>query len=116
MDRIKEDRTFLSGKQWDNDDIKLYPGRVRRTVNIVGNSVNATSNVYASYPYKFWDRDRTADAALEAFLKFGSNARAPQDALYNSVAFGIGYMAFGSESVMDPESGEYVDVPALYNM
>ena len=116
VDRIKEDRTFLSGKQWDDDDIKLYPGRVRRTVNIVGNSVNATANVYASYPYKFWDHDKYADAACEAFLKFGSNARAAQDALYNAVAFGLAYMAFGSESVMDPESGEYVDVPALYNI
>lgn len=116
VDRIKEDRTFLSGKQWDEDDIKLYPGRLRRTVNIVGNSVNATANVYASYPYKFWDRNPEADSACEAFLKFGANARAAQDALYNAVAFGLAYMAFGSETVMDPESGEYVDVPALYNI
>lgn len=116
VDRIKEDRVFLSGKQWNSDDLKLYPGRLTQTVNIVGNSVNATANVYASYPYKFWDRDRTADAACEAFLKFGSNSRAPQDALYNTVAFGLAYMAFGSESVMDPETGEHVDVPALYNI
>lgn len=116
VDRIKEDRTFLSGKQWDEDDIKLYPGRLRRTVNIVGNSVNATANVYASYPYKFWDKSPEADSACEAFLKFGANARAAQDALYNAVAFGLAYMAFGSETVLDQDSGEYVDVPALYNV
>lgn len=117
IDRIKEDREFLSGNQWDDDDLKIIDGtRPKRTVNVLGNSVNSTVNVYASYPYKFYNPNEEIDQACEAFLKSGSNSRAPYDALYSNVAFGLAYMAIGSESVMDPETGEAVDVPALYNI
>lgn len=117
IDRIKEDREFLSGNQWDDDDFKIIDGtRAKRTVNVLGNSVNSTVNVYASYPYKFYSPDEEIDRACEAFLKSGSNSRAPYDALYSNVAFGLAYMAIGSEQVMDPETGEVVDVPALYNI
>lgn len=117
IDRIKEDRTFLSGEQWDNDDLAVIDStRPKRTVNILGNSVNSTVNVYASYPYKFYSPDEEVDGACEAFLKSGSNARAAYDVLYNNVAFGIGYFAIGSEQVTDPRDGAVVDVPALYNI
>ena len=117
IDRIKEDREFLSGKQWDDDDLRIIDAtRPKRTVNVLGNSVNSTVNVYAAYPYKWYSADEEVDMACEAFLKSGSNARAAYDALYSDVAFGLGYMALGSEQVMDPENGEAVDVPALYNV
>jgi hypothetical protein len=117
IDRIKADREFLSGNQWDDDDAKVIDGtRLKKTVNILGNSVNSTVNVYASYPYKFYSPIEEIDQACEAFLKAGSNARAPYDALYNDTAFGLAYMAIGSEQVMDPQTGEALDVPALYNI
>ena len=119
MDRVKDDRTFLSGEQWDNDDFSVIDNTrasIRKTVNILGNSVNSTVNVYASYPYKFYSPREDIDQACEAFLRSGSNSRAPYDALYNNVAFGLAYMAIGSEQVMDPNTGEAVDVPALYNI
>lgn len=117
IDRIKADRDFLSGNQWDDDDLKVIDGtRLKKTVNILGNSVNSTVNVYASYPYKFYSPVDEIDQACEAFLKAGSNARAAFDALYNDTAFGLAYMAIGSEQVMDPQTGEAVDVPALYNI
>ena len=119
MDRVKDDRTFLSGEQWDNDDFSVIDNTrasIRKTVNILGNSVNSTVNVYASYPYKFYSPREDIDQACEAFLRSGSNSRAPYDALYNNVAFGLAYMAIGSEQVMDPATGESVDVPALYNI
>lgn len=117
IDRIKEDREFLSGNQWDEDDLQIIDAtRAKRTVNVLGNSVNATTNVYASYPYKFYSANEEIDRACEAFLKSGSNSRAPYDALYSNVAFGLGYMAIGSEQVMDPETGDAVDVPALYSV
>lgn len=117
IDRIKADRDFLSGNQWDDDDLKVIDGtRLKKTVNILGNSVNSTVNVYASYPYKFYSPVDEIDQACEAFLKAGSNARAAYDALYNDTAFGLAYMAIGSEQVMDPQTGEAVDVPALYNI
>lgn len=117
IDRIKVDRDFLSGNQWDNEDLSIIDGtRPKRTVNIIGNSVNSTVNAYASYPYKFYSPIEEIDQACEAFLKSGSNSRAPYDALYNDTAFGLAYMAIGSEQVMDVQSGEMVDVPALYNI
>lgn len=117
IDRIKADRSFLSGEQWDTYDYQVIDGtRIHKTVNILGNSINATVNVYASYPYKFYSANQEVDAACEAFLKSGSNARAAYDALYNETAFGLAFLAIGSEQVMDPKTGEAVDVPALYNI
>lgn len=114
IDRIKEDRKFLSGNQWDNDDEGIYPAsRPRRTVNILSNSVNSTVNVYAAYPYNWYSPDEEADQACSAFLKAGSNARAAYDVLYSTVAFGLGYFAIGSEDIIASD-GEVVPVPALY--
>lgn len=116
IDRIKEDRKFLSGTQWDNDDDAIYPAsRPRRTVNILGNSVNSTVNVYAAYPYNWYSPDDEADQACTAFLKAGSNSRAAYDVLYSTVAFGLGYFAIGSEDVIASD-GEVVPVPALYSI
>lgn len=116
IERIKDDRSFLGGKQWDQEDDTVYPSsRPRRTINVLSNSVNSTVNVYAAYPYKPYSPDEEADDACEAFNKFGSNARAAYDVLYNQVAFGLGYFAIGSESVTAAD-GEQVDVPALYSI
>ena len=114
--RIKEDREFLSGDQWDRDDSRLIAAsRQRRTINVLANSVNSTANSYANYPYKWFSDNPEVDAAADAFLKSGGNARAAYDALFSSVAFGLGYFALGSESITD-ESGESVEIPALYSV
>lgn len=116
IDRIKEDRKFLSGNQWDTDDDTVYPSsRPRRTVNVLSNSVNSTVNVYAAYPYNWYSPDEEADQACSAFLKAGSNSRAAYDVLYSTVAFGLGYFAIGSEDVIASD-GEVVPVPALYSI
>lgn len=116
INRIKEDRTFLSGKQWDaSDDLYVPKPRVRRTVNIIGNSVNSVANQYANYPYKWYHGSEDIDGLCNAFLKSGSNSRAAFDALGSSVAFGLGYMALGSETMTDYD-GTSVDVPALYSI
>ena len=114
--RIKEDREFLSGDQWDRDDSRLIAAsRPRRTINVLANSVNSTANSYANYPYKWFSDNPEVDAAADAFLKSGGNSRAAYDALFSSVAFGLGYFALGSESITD-ESGESVEIPALYSV
>lgn len=116
ISRIKEDREFLSGNQWDRDDSRLIAAsRPRRTINVLANSVNSTANSYANYPYKWFSDNPEVDAAADAFLKSGGNARAAYDALFSSVAFGLGYFALGSESITD-ESGESVEIPALYSV
>lgn len=116
INRIKDDRTFLSGNQWDNDDTRLIAAnRPRRTINVLSNAVNSTANSYATYPYKWYSDNPDVDAAADAFLKNGSNNRAAYDVLFSEVAFGLGYFALGSETVID-EMGNDVEVPALYSV
>lgn len=116
IEQIKADRKFLSGEQWSSDDDAWWPnGRPRRVINVLGNSIASTVNVYATYGYKWYSPDEETDQGLEAFLKFGSNARAAYDVLYNEVAFGLGYFALGSEQVTAAD-GEVLDVPALYSI
>lgn len=116
INRIKEDRTFLSGNQWDKSDSKLIAmSRPRRTINVLANSVSSTANSYANYPYKWFSEDQAVDDAADSFLKYGSNARAAYDVLYSNVAFGLGYFALGSETVYD-EDGNQVELPALYSV
>lgn len=116
INRIKEDRNFLSGQQWDKtDDILVPQTRGRRTVNVISNSVNSVANQYANYPYKWYSADEEIDSLCDAFLKTGSNNRAAYDALLSNVAFGLGFMAFGSETLTDTDGTQY-DVPALYSI
>lgn len=117
IERIKADRSFLSGEQWSKeDDTLISKSRSRRTVNILANSVNAIANQYANYPYKWYSGNNDIDSVCNGFLKTGSNQRAGYDALYSSVAFGLGYFALGSEQVTDGETGERVEIPALYSI
>lgn len=116
INRIKDDRTFLSGNQWDNEDTRLIAAnRPRRTINVLSNAVNSTANSYATYPYKWYSDNQEVDAAADAFLKNGSNNRAAYDVLFSEVAFGLGYFALGSETIID-EMGNEVEVPALYSV
>lgn len=117
ISRIKEDRAFLSGEQWDKSDNKLIArNRPRRTVNVLGNSVHSTVNQYANYPYVWYHEDREVSAAGSAFLKYGSNGRAAFDVLESSVGFGLGYFCLGSETQTDSSSGMQFEVPALYSI
>ena len=117
IDRIKEDREFLSGEQWDKNDSKLIAkSRPRRTVNVLGNSVHSVVNQYANYPYKWYSNDEKANAAGDAFLKIGNNARAALDVLESSTSFGLGYFCLGSETKTNPLTGESMEIPALYSM
>lgn len=116
ISRIKEDRSFLSGNQWEKADSRLIAkSRPRRVINVLANSVNSTANGYANYPYKWYSDNQEIDMAADAFIKNGSNNRAAYDVLYSEVAFGLGYFAIGSESVSD-ENGNQVEVPALYSI
>lgn len=116
IDRIKEDREFLSGEQWDeNDDGLISKKRCRRTVNIISNGIWSVCNQFADYPYKWYAAEEKVDTVLDSFLKTGGNQRAAYDALGSVVAFGLGYFALGSESALDENNNE-VEIPSLYNI
>lgn len=117
IDQVKEDRRFLSGKQWERVDNKLYPkGRPRKTVNVLLNSVVSTVNSYQSYPFVPYSPVEEIDKLSRAFNKAGQNSRAPYDALFNSIGYGLGYMALGSDDVYDQQTKTFVTVPALYSV
>ena len=112
--RIKEDREFLSGKQWDKDDGKLISAkRNRRVVNILSNATNSVVNQFANYPYKWYAANEEIDTVCEAFLKTGSNLRSAFDVLRSAVSFGLGYFAIGSERITDA-GGNSAEIPSLY--
>ena len=117
IDQVKEDRRFLSGKQWERVDNKLYPkGRPRKTVNVLLNSVVSTVNSYQGYPFIPYSPVEEIDGVVRAFNKAGQNSRAPYDALFNSVGYGLGYLALGSDDVYDSKTQSFVTVPALYSV
>ena len=109
--RIDEDKTFLSGEQYDtSDDSLISPSRVRQTVNIIANTVNSVVNAYSEYPYSWYTGDSQLDKIAEEFLGKSSNCRAGDDALLNSVSFGTGYLVMGTEK----QQGE--SVPVIYSV
>ena len=117
IDRIKADRDFLSGDQWDRSDSKLIAkSRPRRTVNVIGNSIHSVVNQYAVYPYKWYTGDDDIDGLCNAFLKTGGNGRAALDVLESDGSFGLGYFCLGSETKTDSQTGEKFEIPALYSM
>lgn len=108
-ERIKADRAFLSGDQWDKDDDRAIAGdRNRQTVNVVENSVNAVTNNYASFPFCWYTGNSEFDGACDSFLKTGGNMRCAPDALQSAVAFGLGVM------VLSTELRDDVSVPTAY--
>lgn len=111
MDRIRSDRTFLSGDQWDKDDDRAIAGdRNRQTVNVVENSVNAVTNNYSSFPYCWYTGNAEYDGACDSFLKTGGNSRCAVDALQGAVSFGLGVI------VLSTELRDGVSVPVAYSV
>lgn len=99
ISRIKDDRSFLSGTQWCDDDNELIAkNRPRRTINVLLNSINAVRNQYSDYPYQWYTGNDQVDTACENFLKDGNNARAAKEALLSSISFGVGAICIGTEN------------------
>ena len=99
ISRIKDDRSFLSGTQWCDDDNELIAkNRPRRTINVLLNSINAVRNQYSDYPFQWYTGNDQVDTACENFLKDGNNARAAKEALLSSISFGVGAICIGTEN------------------
>lgn len=115
INRIKEDRAVLAGDQWSKDDRRLVGrGRVRRTINVTNNAVNAVVNNYIGYPYAYFSGDNELDGLMAAWLKTKSNERAVKEALSGSVAFGLSYLCLGTDTISDMEGS--MEIPVVYTV
>ena len=111
-DRIKSERDFLSGKQWDKTDDKFFPKtRKRMMVNVLSNQFNSVANQYAAYPFTWFTGDAKLDKKVDDFFKIDSNRFAVDEALRDCVAHGLGVLALGTDT--DPSGKE---VPVIYSV
>lgn len=109
VSHIREDRAFLSGEQWqDEDKSQVGTDRYPRTVDVTSVSVNAIRNQYMKAPYQWYTGDAEVDQLSDSFLATRDNAKAAVDVLESVVAYGLGVFALSTEEV----DGEIV--PCIY--
>lgn len=109
ISHIREDRAFLSGDQWQEDDrSQVGADRYPRTVDVTSVSVNAIRNQYMKAPYQWYTGDSDVDQLADSFLATKDNAKAAVDVLESVVAYGLGVFALSTEEV----EGEIV--PCIY--
>lgn len=112
-DRIKEDREFISGaKQWTKDDDSFVePTRNRITVNVLSNQCHSVANQYSTFPFTWYTGDANIDREIDQFFSIDSNRFASEEALLDTVSFGLGVLALGSDLDV---SGN--NVPVIYSI
>lgn len=109
-ERVKAEKSFVSGKQWTTEDDKFVSKtRNRITVNVISNQCNSVSNQYSAYPYTWATNDQKIDKEVDDFFKVDSNSFAVEEAVHDQVSFGRGVMAIGSD--VDAGGNE---VPVIY--
>lgn len=111
-DRIREERRFLSGEQWDRSDEKFFPKtRKRITINVLSNQINSVANQYAAFPFTWYTGEAKIDKQIDDFFSTDSNRFAVDEALRDCVAHGLGVLALGSDIDV---SGK--EVPVIYSV
>lgn len=112
FDRIRDNRKFLSNKQWGKRDDKFISKmRNRITVNVISNQCNSVANSYAAYPFTWFVGDPDIDKNIDDFFDNDANASASQEALLDTASFGLGVMALGSDT---DEAGN--NIPVIYSV
>ena len=112
FDRIRDNRKFLSNKQWGKRDDKFISKmRNRITVNVISNQCNSVANSYAAYPFTWFVGEPDIDKKIDDFFDNDANASASQEALLDTASFGLGVMALGSDT---DETGN--NVPVIYSV
>lgn len=111
-DRIRNNRKFLSDRQWEKSDDKFISrSRNRITVNVISNQCNSVANSYSAYPFTWYVGEQEIDEKIDNFFENDSNASASVEALLDTASFGFGVIALGSDT---DESGE--NVPVIYSV
>lgn len=112
FDRIRDNRKFLSNKQWGKRDDKFISKmRNRITVNVISNQCNSVANSYAAYPFTWFVGDHDIDKKIDDFFDNDANASASQEVLLDTASFGLGVMALGSDT---DEGGK--NIPVIYSV
>jgi hypothetical protein len=119
IERIKEDKKFLSGEQYSKEDIEvLGKDRTANKLNIVRNAVRTVSNTYRECTYRWNVIDTATSKNSDMLNQFGinflespDNETAVIETLESSVSFGLGVMVVTTDLSIDgsPE-------PVLYNV
>ena len=119
IERIKEDKKFLSGEQYSKEDIEvLGKDRTANKLNIVRNAVRTVSNTYRECTYRWNVIDTATNKNSDMLNQFGinflenpDNETAVIETLESSVSFGLGVMVVTTDLSIDgsPE-------PVIYNV
>lgn len=119
IDRIKDERKFLSGDQYSKEDIDILgKDRAANKLNIVKNAIRTIANTYRESTYRWDVIDTTTNKKSEILNQFGinfledpDNDTAITETLENAVAFGLGVFVVTTDYNIDgnPE-------PVLYNV
>ena len=119
IDRIKDERKFLSGDQYSKEDIDILgTDRAANKLNIVKNAIRTISNTYRESTYRWDVIDTATNKKSEILNQFGINFLEDPDndtaiieTLENAVAFGLGVFVVTTDYNIDgnPE-------PVLYNV
>ena len=119
LDRIKDDKKYLGGRQLDSKDIEILGGdRAKNQLNVVSNTVRTIVNTYREQPYMWNVIDNTThqpsdslNAAGVAFMESPENSTACLQCLESVVSFGLGVLVVTTDYGVDgnPE-------PTLYTV
>lgn len=112
FERIKKEKRFLSGRQWEKGDDKFVAKtRNRQTVNVIKTQCLSVANSYSQYPYSWKTENDEINKRISDFWKIDSNRFAIQDAVLDVASFGLGVVAIGSD-----KDTNGMEVPVVYSI
>lgn len=112
-DKIKDDRLFISGTQFCEDDDKILGKyRLKNAINIVNNTCNSIVNNYSKFPFSWYTDNDAVNQAIHVFFNTNNNGDASRNALLSSVAFGLGVFALSTDFNVYTGNVE----PIIYNI
>ena len=112
FERIKDDREFLFGNHYsDDDDKRLGKTRMKGQVDIISNTVRSIVNQYATNPYTWNTNDDSVNPSTTKFLQESNVKSNIINGLRNGVSYGLGFYVIST--VVD-EIGN--TVPTLYSI
>ena len=126
LDRIKDDKKYLGGRQLDSKDIEILGGdRAKNQLNVVSNTVRTIVNTYREQPYMWNVIDNTTrqpsdslNAAGVAFMESPENSTACLQCLESVVSFGLGVLVvttdYGVDGNPEPTLYTLTDLDNLY--